>query len=55
MLDPSSFKCIIENDPLVSIDIFLIFKGKIFMGRRNNHLLKGEWFTPGGRIFKNEP
>ena len=55
MLEPDTFKSIIENAPLVSIDICLVNKGKILLGRRNNQPLKGEWFTPGGRIFKNEP
>ena len=55
MLEPDTFKSIIENAPLVSIDICLVYKGKILLGRRNNQPLKGEWFTPGGRIFKNEP
>ena len=49
------FKFIIENTPLVSIDICLLYKGKMLLGRRNNQPLKGEWFTPGGRIFKDEP
>lgn len=55
MLEPDTFKSIVENAPLVSIDICLVYKGKILLGRRNNQPLKGEWFTPGGRIFKNEP
>ena len=55
MLEPSTFKFIIENTPLVSIDICLVYKGKMLLGRRNNQPLKGEWFTPGGRIFKDEP
>jgi colanic acid biosynthesis protein WcaH len=55
MLGPDTFKSIVENAPLVSIDISLAYKGKILLGRRNNQPLKGEWFIPGGRIFKNEP
>ena len=55
MLEPNTFKSIVESVPLVSIDICLVYKGKILLGRRNNQPLKGEWFTPGGRIFKNEP
>ncbi len=55
MLEPDTFKSIVENAPLVSIDICLVYKGKILLGRRNNQPLKGEWFSPGGRIFKNEP
>ena len=28
--------------------------GKILLGNRCNEPLKGQWFTPGGRILKNE-
>jgi colanic acid biosynthesis protein WcaH len=54
MLEPDTFKSIVENAPLVSIDICLVHDGKILLGRRSNEPLKGQWFTPGGRIFKNE-
>jgi colanic acid biosynthesis protein WcaH len=54
MLELNSFRSIIENVPLVSIDICLVCDGKILLGKRNNQPLKGQWFTPGGRIFKNE-
>ena len=54
MLELSKFKSVVENTPLVSIDLCLIFEGKILLGKRNNEPLKGEWFTPGGRIYKNE-
>jgi colanic acid biosynthesis protein WcaH len=55
MLEPNTFKSIVENAPLVSIDICLVYQGKILLGRRNNQPLRGQWFTPGGRVFKNEP
>ena len=55
ILEPEAFKFIIENTPLVSIDLCLVHKGYILLGKRNNQPLKGEWFTPGGRVFKNEP
>lgn len=54
MLDSQTFKTIIENTPLVSIDLCLICEDKILLGKRNNEPLKGVWFTPGGRIYKNE-
>jgi colanic acid biosynthesis protein WcaH len=54
MLDALTFKMVIENAPLVSIDLCLIFEGQILLGKRNNEPLKDEWFTPGGRIHKNE-
>jgi colanic acid biosynthesis protein WcaH len=54
MLDVQTFKAVIENTPLVSIDLCLICNGQILLGKRRNEPLKGRWFTPGGRIHKNE-
>lgn len=54
MLDPQTFKTVTENTPLVSIDLCLICNGQILLGKRSNEPLKGRWFTPGGRIHKNE-
>ena len=54
MLDVQTFRVVLENSPLVSIDICLVCDGQILLGDRNNEPLKGEWFTPGGRIHKNE-
>ena len=54
MLDVQTFKTVIENTPLVSIDLCLVCDGQLLLGKRNNDPLKGEWFTPGGRIHKNE-
>ena len=54
MLESRSFKVIVENALLVSIDLCLVSDSKILFGKRNNEPLKGNWFTPGGRIHKNE-
>ena len=54
MLDAQTFKIVIENTPLVSIDLCLVCNGQILLGKRSNEPLKGTWFTPGGRIHKNE-
>ena len=54
MLDAQTFRTVLENTPLVSIDICLICNGQILLGKRRNEPLKGRWFTPGGRIHKNE-
>ena len=54
MLDAQTFKTVIENTPLVSIDLCLVCNGQVLLGRRTNEPLKGRWFTPGGRIHKNE-
>ena len=52
MLDSKNFKIIIENTPLVSIDLCIVCDSQILLGKRENEPLKGVWFTPGGRIFK---
>jgi colanic acid biosynthesis protein WcaH len=54
-LNSSRFRQIVENTPLVSIDLCCINKGHLLLGERCNEPLKGAWFTPGGRIRKNEP
>ena len=54
MLDTGTFKTVVESTPLVSIDLCLVYEGKLLLGLRQNEPLKGQWFTPGGRLFKNE-
>ena len=54
VLDAATFKTVVESTPLVSIDLCLVFEGQLLMGLRQNEPLKGEWFTPGGRLLKNE-
>ena len=54
MLDSDTFNTVLNNTPLVSIDLCIVCNGQILLGLRNNNPLKGEWFTPGGRILKNE-
>ena len=54
MLDPETFKTVVASTPLVSIDLCLVHDGKILLGLRQNEPLKGQWFTSGGRILKNE-
>ena len=54
MLDAQTFMAVIKNTPLVSIDLCLIYNCQILLCKRRNEPLKGTWFTPGGRIHKNE-
>lgn len=54
MLDSSTFKTVVASTPLVSIDLCLVFEGQLLLGLRRNEPLKGRWFTPGGRLLKNE-
>ena len=54
VLDAATFKTDVEAMPLVSIDLCLVCRGQLLMGLRQNEPLKGHWFTPGGRLLKNE-
>ena len=55
MLPLNTFKSIIQNTPLVSIDLVVYNqKGEVLLGKRNNRPAQGFWFVPGGRIQKDE-
>jgi len=54
-LSKSDFQNVIENAPLVSIDLIVCNKvGSFLVGKRLNSPAKGYWFVPGGRVRKNE-
>lgn len=48
------FDLAVEALPLISIDLCLVYDGKLLLGKRNNRPAQGWWFTPGGRIRKGE-
>jgi len=55
MLSKTAFTQIIENTPLISIDLIIEnSEGKILLGKRLNKPAQNDWFVPGGRIFKDE-
>ena len=54
MLEIEIYKTVVRNTPLVSIDLCIVCGGNILLGKRKNDPLKGFFFTPGGRILKNE-
>ncbi|MBN2611022.1 MAG: GDP-mannose mannosyl hydrolase [Bacteroidales bacterium] len=55
MLDYSTFKTVVKNTPLISIDL-IVYNAlhKILLGWRVNSPARDTWFVPGGRINKNE-
>ena len=55
MLDLNTFKTVIENTPLISID-FIVKNNekKILLGKRVNKPASDFLFTLGGRVYKNE-
>lgn len=48
------FLNLVEKIPIISIDLCIIHKNSILLGMRNNEPAKNYYFTPGGRIYKNE-
>ena len=42
--------------PLVSVDLLVVNPGgQLLLGQRRNAPARAWWFTPGGRVRKNEP
>lgn len=54
MISIDDFKIVVENTPLISIDFIVEYKDKYLLGKRVNSPAKDYYFTPGGRIFKDE-
>jgi len=55
MLDKETFKIVVDNTPLVSIDLIILnSKGEVLLGKRKNKPAKDFYFTIGGRVYKNE-
>jgi colanic acid biosynthesis protein WcaH len=59
-LAPETFSMACAALPLVSIDLVIFRQAEsgaqpeLLLGRRRNRPVQGWWFTPGGRIRKNE-
>lgn len=54
-IPPKEWRSIVENVPLVSVDLVVEHDGGVLLGKRENEPAKGEWFVPGGTVLKNEP
>jgi len=51
------YKKILDSIPVLTVDIVIFNKNKdkVLLFKRNNNPLKGIYYTPGGRVNKNEP
>jgi len=49
-----TFRTIVEHAPIVSVDLLVRHDDGLLLGKRTNEPAKGEWFAPGGTVFKNE-
>ena len=55
-LDEGEFVSAVNALPLVSVDLVVLnATGQMLLGLRRNAPARGWWFTPGGRVRKNEP
>ncbi len=50
----SDYKKILDNMPVACVDLLIYNDNKVLLVLRKDDPAKGEWFVPGGRIFKNE-
>lgn len=54
-LQDSDFISAVGALPLVSVDLVVVnATGQLLLGQRRNAPARGWWFTPGGRVRKNE-
>lgn len=53
-LKDDDFKGVISNSPMFSVDLVVLYDGKVLLGRRVNRPARDYWFVPGGRVRKNE-
>ncbi|WP_136592339.1 GDP-mannose mannosyl hydrolase [Salinigranum halophilum] len=53
-IEGEAWETIVANVPLVSVDLIVRHDGGVVLGKRTNEPAKGEWFVPGGVVFKNE-
>jgi len=53
-LEPDIFNSVVENTPLIAIDLVITNKNRVLLGKRINRPAKGFFFVPGGRICKGE-
>lgn len=55
MLSLETFKIVVENTPLISIDFIIKnSENKILLGKRVNKPVRNFLFTLGGRVYKDE-
>ena len=53
-LDKKDFSELIKKAPLIAIDLCIVHKRCILLGKRINNPAKNFFFVPGGRVLKNE-
>lgn len=53
-ISEEDWETIVDNVPIVSVDLLVRYEDGLLFGKRTNKPAKGYWFLPGGRVRKNE-
>lgn len=48
------YKKLLEYTPVPTVDFVVVHNGLFLLGKRKNKPAQGEWWVPGGRIWKGE-
>jgi colanic acid biosynthesis protein WcaH len=53
-INNDDYNKIVEQIPIVCVDLLIIYQCKCLLLKRNNNPAKGQYWFPGGRIYKME-
>lgn len=48
------WRTVVASVPVVCVDLVVYAAGGVVLGKRANEPAKGEWWVPGGRVYKGE-
>ena len=48
------YTAVVDRVPILCVDAIIVHKGQFLLVKRRNEPLKGEWWVPGGRVYKGE-
>lgn len=54
MIPKATYRKILELVPIVCVDLVIVNKNKCLLVKRNNEPAKGQYWFPGGRVYKME-
>lgn len=54
MIPAEDYRKVLATMPVLCMDCIVVHKGKYLLVKRKNRPLKGEYWLPGGRVYKNE-
>ena len=54
IIPPDTYELIKKNVPIACVELLIIHEGAVLLLKRKNPPARGQWWYPGGRIFKDE-